>query len=151
MKGEEISKTTSTLKKQLSKFKMFLFTLRQFGRMYGFTHNDLHVGNVMVNKETGALTMIDYGQCHFIDPPQLAKKTFDGFFNQARDMIESSLGGATKSGGFDLYKEISDGLVATKEPFYNGKISYELFASRFHDSFDYVSTCSLQIHLVQKI
>jgi len=52
-------------KSKFGKFTRFIRNLRSFGNMYGFSHNDLHMSNVMYSNETNEFTMIDYGSCHF--------------------------------------------------------------------------------------
>lgn len=52
-------------KSKLATFSKFIRNLRTFGNIYGFSHNDLHMSNVMYSNETKEFTMIDYGSCHF--------------------------------------------------------------------------------------
>ena len=43
----------------------FIRWLAYVGRRFGFRHNDLHDGNVMVDTDRGCLVMIDYGRSYF--------------------------------------------------------------------------------------
>jgi hypothetical protein len=49
----------------LKKVGMLLGAMFHVGRNYGFVHNDLHFGNILLNRKNGNLVVIDYGRVHF--------------------------------------------------------------------------------------
>lgn len=49
----------------IKEFPPLFHALKRLGIKYGFIHNDLHLGNIMIDSTTQEFKIIDYGRCVF--------------------------------------------------------------------------------------
>ena len=61
----------------INQLNIFFNGYKQLGEKYNYIHNDAHLGNVMINKNTYELRFIDYGRNYFNIKSVLMNNVFD--------------------------------------------------------------------------